>query len=147
MGLTTLPPLQTGRETFASSGFPVLTRGNVLRWFVVRRAWLRLLRQAWHLTFPMYSPPYPYRLAFPGGPSPCLGHYSLAFGYYAASALYSARWHSRGLRRSSGFRVPQFHLKRLKCPLAACCTPGGVQKQPSTRRKLLRHPPYLLVWV
>jgi hypothetical protein len=45
-GLTTFPPLQTGRETFASSGFPVLTRATGLRWLVLRCGWLRLLRHS-----------------------------------------------------------------------------------------------------
>ena len=31
----------------------------------------------------------------PGGPSPCPGHYSPAFGYYAASALRPTGWHFR----------------------------------------------------
>src|SRR5260370_34121901 len=34
-GLATFPLVQTGRETFASSGFPVLASGNVLSWFVL----------------------------------------------------------------------------------------------------------------
>jgi hypothetical protein len=37
-------------------------------------------------------------LLLPGGPSPCLPHYRIAFGYYAASVLLSARWHSRVCR-------------------------------------------------
>src|SRR2546428_13549369 len=31
----------------------------------------------------------------PSRPSPCPRHYSMAFGYYAASALCPACWHSR----------------------------------------------------
>src|SRR5258708_24126322 len=34
-------------------------------------------------------------LLFPGGPSPCTPHYRASFGYYAASAILPARWHSR----------------------------------------------------
>ena len=37
-----------------------------------------------HLVFPSPSP---------GSPSPCPKHYTLAFGYYAASDLLPTRWH------------------------------------------------------
>ena len=40
---------------------------------------------------------------FPGSPSSCPRHYSTAFDYYAASALYPARWHF-----SRPCRVEQF---------------------------------------
>ena len=35
----------------------------------------------------------------PGSPSPCPGHYLLAFGYDAASALLPTRWHFHVLFR------------------------------------------------
>jgi hypothetical protein len=49
---------------------------------------------------PVICIPFSIRLlafgsAYPGGPSPCPGHYSQAFDYYAASVLPSARWQFR----------------------------------------------------
>jgi hypothetical protein len=41
----------------------------------------------------MFAPAH--RSLVPGGPSPCPRHYSVAFGYYAASVLPPARWHFR----------------------------------------------------
>ncbi len=61
---------------------------------------------------------------FPGGPSPCPGHYNGAFDYYAASALCPARSHSRVLFRSSSLRVPQFYVNVFSQPVAARYTPG-----------------------
>ena len=49
--------------------------------------------------------------SFPGKPSPCLPHYRRALGYYVASALCPACWHSRTPSGSSGVRVPQFQDK------------------------------------
>jgi len=58
---------------------------------------------------PCYIRLHPFGSAYPGGPSPCPGHYSQAFGYYAAAVLPSARWQFRAPEHGlSGAGVPQF---------------------------------------
>ena len=48
------------------------------------------------------------RQVSPGRPSPCLRHYTQAFGYYAASALLTASWHFRFHYWLGGPGVPKF---------------------------------------
>lgn len=63
--------------------------------------------------------------SFPGKPSPCLPHYRRALGYYVASALCPACWHSRTPRPgSSGFRVP----------CLCSCEVIAILSQPAIRR-------------
>jgi len=71
-------------------------------------------------------PPFICLLRFsrtsPGGPSPCPHHYSAAFGYYAASVLPSAHWHSRvpprRVKRRGSSQVPKLCVKGSRsCPL------------------------------
>src|SRR5262245_65199873 len=65
------------------------------------------------ICFPPFIRWLPFAQASPGSPSPCPCHYSKAFGYYAASALPSARWHVRAPRRGTcGMGVPQFQQER-----------------------------------
>jgi hypothetical protein len=64
-------------------------------------------------------------LRFPGGPSPCPGHYSLAFDYYAASALCPARWHAR---------VPPERAKQFQSSPVPRERVGATRSSPAIRR-------------
>ena len=81
--------------------------------------------------------------AYPGGPSPCPGHYSQAFGYYAASALRPARWHfrvpPRWVKRHGSSPVPTQELIATRsCLLYAGWYQG--QHEPVGDRLTPRHP-------
>jgi len=69
--------------------------------------------------------------SFPGGPSSCPSHYKMAFGYYAASALCPARWHSRVPFGSSSIRVPQFRVDVFAQPVACLLYAGCLVGEPS----------------
>lgn len=97
LGLSAFPPLQTGQAPFNASGFPVRSPYcSAAGWRLVRSSQgapvivptdHRHLLSLVHLLNrrPKTSP---------GRPSPCPDYYGRAFGYYAASVLSSARWHS-----------------------------------------------------
>jgi len=79
---------------------------------------------------PVICIPFSIRLlafgsASPGGPSPCPGHYSQAFGYYAASVLPSARWQFAPhcwAKRCGSSPVPIADVVAIRsCPLYAGC--------------------------
>ena len=109
-GLAALPSLRTGRETFASSGSPEKemyfdsTVPFPYGATVASRAKPSSMPPvAPGVVLSFFAPP-------PGSPSPCPGHYILAFGYYAASALLPTRWHFRVLLR--GIVVSEFLSSR-----------------------------------
>jgi hypothetical protein len=85
------------------------------------------------ICFPLYIRLLAFGPAYPGGPSPCLSHYSQALGYYAASVLPSALWHFRApprrVRRQGSSPVPT--RETYQQPLAACFTPGGAETTPA----------------
>jgi len=97
----------------------------------------RLTRPLTYLRFPCLEVtagiPFTIRpvtsLLLPGGPSPCLSDYRTAFGYYAASDVLPARWHSRvpgttfpRVKRCRTSHIPQVQTTE---PVAACSTPAG----------------------
>jgi hypothetical protein len=83
--------------------------------FSHQKGWRERLKR--HSPFPYFDYPFPPPLLLPrlslssaflntsivprvkrlspSEPSPCPSHYSKALGYYVASALFPARWHSR----------------------------------------------------
>ena len=109
-GARTATPLVGKRACFASTpavacpSIAVTAKGVLGREAPQQDMWLPAV-----ICFPHCIRWHTVRSAYPGGPSPCPGHYNQAFGSDAASGLPPVRWHVRApcwARRCGSSLIP-----------------------------------------